>query len=300
MPKRWIPSTEQRNLRSRGLDLKSTREILRIINREDLQVARAVARELRPLARAVDAIAARVRRGGRLFYVGAGTSGRLAVLDASELPPTFGVPPSLVQGIIAGGRRALTSAVEGAEDDARQGARDLAAKKLSPRDAVIGLTASGSTPYVLGALRYANRCRAITVAITCNASTPVSRIARVTVAPRTGPEVLAGSTRLKAGTAQKLVLNMLSTALMVRLGHVYDNLMIGVSRTNQKLRRRAVRILGQAAGVESSAAVHALRQAGHDPRVALVMLKRGLDARRARRILAVAGDYLRIALGESL
>ncbi len=246
----------------------------------------------------MDIIAGRLSRGGRLFYIGAGTSGRLAVLDASELPPTFGVPPSLVQGIIAGGRCALTRAVEGAEDRTRRGVRDLRARRFSAKDALVGLTASGSTPYVLGALRYARRRGAATVAVTCNRPSAVARIADVTIAPLTGPEVLAGSTRLKAGTAQKLVLNMLSSAVMIRLGHVYDNLMINVARTNRKLRRRAVRVLEQAAGVSTSAAAHALRQAGHDSRVALVMLERCLDARSARRMLSASGNDLRTALTE--
>lgn len=288
--------TEQRNPRSRGLDLRSTAEILRIINREDAGVARAVAREIPAIARAADAIAAALGRGGRLFYVGAGTSGRLAVLDASECPPTFGVPPSLVQGVIAGGRRALVSAVEGAEDDASRGARDLKKKKVSARDVVVGLSASGATPYVLGALRFARRRGAAAIGVTCNRGAAINRVARITIAVEVGPEVIAGSTRMKAGTAQKMVLNMLSTSAMVRLGYVYDNWMINVALTNKKLRRRGLRLLEEATGASVSEAARAARRAGHDLRVALVMLKSRVNANEARRRLMRAAGNLRKAL----
>jgi N-acetylmuramic acid 6-phosphate etherase len=292
-------ATEQRNPRSRNLDLKPTSEILRIINREDAQVARAVRREIPRIARAVDAIAARLRKGGRLFYVGAGTSGRLGVLDAAEIPPTFGTPRSLVQGLIAGGSRALISAIEGAEDSPPKGAHDLHRKRLSARDVVVGLTASGATPYVLGALKFARARGAFTIAVTTNKAMPISRLAHVTIAPVTGPEVITGSTRMKAGTAQKMVLNMLSTAAMVRLGHVYDNWMINVAKTNQKLKRRALRILQQATGANSLTAGHAMRQAGHDLPIALVMLKTGADAQQARRNLASEHGNLRRAITRS-
>ena len=245
-------TTEQRNPRSRGLDRKSTREILRIIHAEDARVPRAVAQEIPRIARAVDAIVRALRSGGRLIYVGAGTSGRLAVLDAAECPPTFGVAPRTVQAVIAGGRAALTRAVEGAEDSAAEGKRDLAAKRITAHDVVVGLTASGSTPYVLGALAYARQRGAMTVGVTCVRRSPLARVARITIAPAVGPEVIAGSTRMKAGTAQKLVLNMLSTAAMVRLDHVYDNWMIDVALTNRKLRQRGLRILQQAAGASVS------------------------------------------------
>ncbi len=267
------------------------------MNREDARVARAVARALPEIRRAVDAIVAGVRRGGRLFYIGAGTSGRLAVLDASECPPTFGVPPSLVQGIIAGGNRALTSAVEGAEDDPALAARDLRARKLSSRDVVVGLTASGTTPYVLCGLEFARRRRATTVGITCNAARPIEQAADITIVAETGPEVVAGSTRLKAGTAQKMVLNMLSTAAMVRLGHVYDNWMINVAQTNRKLKQRGLRILQEAAGVDAARAEQALRQAGQDLRVALVMLLSNSGARAARAKLRRSGNDARKAAG---
>jgi N-acetylmuramic acid 6-phosphate etherase len=294
-----VAATEQRNPHSRDLDLKPAREILRIINREDAQVARAVGREIPKMAHAVDEIVARLRKGGRLFYVGAGTSGRLGILDAAEIPPTFGTPRSMVQALIAGGSRALTNAVEGAEDSESQGAKDLRERKITRRDAVVGLTASGSTPYVLGALRFSRSRAAFTVAVTSNPSTPVSRFARITIAPHTGPETLAGSTRMKSGTAQKMVLNMLSTAVMVRLGHVYGNWMINVAKTNQKLKRRALRILQEATGASASTAEHALRQARHDLRVALVMLKSGANAQHARRELANERGNLRRAIGRA-
>ncbi len=288
--------TERRNLRSRGLDLKYTSEILRIINREDACVARVVARQIPAITRAVDTIASALRHGGRLIYVGAGTSGRLAVLDASECPPTFGVPPRLVQGVIAGGRRALTNAVEGAEDDAAQGSRDLQKKKISAKDVVVGLTASGATPYVLGALRHARQRSAATIGVTCNRGAAIERVARISIVVEVGPEVLAGSTRMKAGTAQKMVLNMLSTAAMVRLGHVYDNWMINVALTNKKLRRRGMRLLAEATGASVSEAARAARRAGHDLRVALVMLKSHVNAAEARRRLKQADGDLRKVL----
>ena len=288
--------TERRNPPSRGIDLKSTSEILRIISREDATVARAVAPEIPAIARAVDIIVASLRRGGRLLYVGAGTSGRLAVLDAAECLPTFGVPRRMVQGLLAGGRRALVSAVEGAEDDAPQGAHDLRKNKISAKDVVVGLTASGATPYVLGALRYARQRGAATIGVTCSGRAAISRVARITIAAKVGPEVLAGSTRMKAGTAQKMVLNMLSTASMVRLGYVFDNWMIRVALTNKKLRDRGLRILQEAAGVSVSEAARAARHAGHDLPVALVMLKCKVSASQARKKLKQADGILRLAL----
>ena len=288
--------TEQRNPRSRGLDRKSTLEILRALNREDARVALAVRRELPKIARAVDAIVKALGAGGRLFYIGAGTSGRLAVLDAAECPPTFGTPPKMVQAIIAGGARALRHASEGAEDSAAGGARDLRRASVTSKDVVVGIAASGTTPYVLGALAFAKRRGAVTVGVTANPRSPLARQAKIAIAPDTGPEAIAGSTRLKAGTAQKMVLNLLSTAAMVRLGRVYENWMVHVALTNQKLRRRGVRILKEAAGVSASTAEHAVRQAGNDLPAALVMLKTGGSAREARRWLAAAGGNVRQAL----
>jgi N-acetylmuramic acid 6-phosphate etherase len=291
-----VPATERRNPRSSGLDRKTTLEILRVINREDEGVARAVARELPAIARAVDAIALAFRRGGRLIYVGAGSSGRMGALDASECPPTFGVPRARVQAIIAGGRRALTDAVEGAEDSGARGVREIAARRVGANDVVVGIAAAGTTPFVLAALREARKRKAFTVALTANRGATIAKLARVTIAPETGAEVITGSTRMKAGTAQKMVLNMLSTAAMVRGGRVYDNLMIDVAMTNEKLRRRAVRILEQASGKTALAAEHALRQSGHDLRTALVMLKTGATRDEARKRLAAARGDLRKAL----
>jgi len=288
--------SERRNPLSRGLDRKSSLEILRVLNREDALVAPAVRRELPKIARAVDAIVKCFRRGGSLFYVGAGTSGRLAVLDVAECPPTFGSPAKMVRAVIAGGARALRAAVEYEEDSATKGARDLAAAGVSRRDAVVGISASGSTPYVLGALRLARRRGAITISVTSDHSSPLARQARIVIAPDTGPEAVAGSTRLKAGTAQKMVLNLLSTAAMARLGRVYDNWMIYVALTNRKLRRRGARILEEAAGMSASAAEHALRQAGHNLPVALIMLKAGASAPQAKRALGESSGNVRAAI----
>ena len=289
-------ATEQRNPRTRGLGAMSTTGILRAIHLEDAAVAGTVGRALPAVARAVEAIVAALRRGGRLFYVGAGTSGRLAALDAAEIPPTFGTPARLVQAVIAGGRRALTDAVEGAEDNKTQGARDLAARRLTGRDAVVGITASGSTPYILGALEYARRRGAVTLGITSNPGTPITRLARISIVTETGPEAVTGSTRMKAGTAQKMVLNMLSTAAMTQLGRVHDNWMVGVALTNQKLRQRGLRILAEASGASVAKATRALSLSRHDLPVALIMLKRGVDARTARRLLHRADGNLRAAL----
>jgi N-acetylmuramic acid 6-phosphate etherase len=281
--------TEQRNSRSRGLDRRSTLDILRVINREDSTVAGSVRRELPHIARAVDAIAKSLERGGTLFYIGAGTSGRLGVLDAAECPPTFGTPAGMVRALIAGGDRALRHPIEGAEDSAANGARDLRRAGLSARDVVVGIAASGSTAYVLGALAFARQKGAVTIGVTSNPRSPVAQKARISIAPDTGPEAIAGSTRMKAGTAQKMVLNMLSTAAMVRIGRIYGNWMVHVALTNQKLRRRGARILEEAAGVTLSTAEHALRQAGHNLPAALVMLKTGSSAREARQQLVAAG-----------
>jgi len=292
--------TEQRNPRSRGLDRKSSLEIVRALNREDATAALAIRPVLPKIARAVDAIADSLRRGGTLFYIGAGTSGRLAVLDAAECPPTFGTPSRMVQAIIAGGERALRRAVEGAEDSAANGARDLRRAGLAPGDVVVGVAASGTTAYVLGALAFAAKRGAVTVGVTSNPQSTLARRAGISIAPDTGPEAIAGSTRLKAGTAQKMVLNMLSTAAMVRIGRVYENWMVHVALTNHKLRRRGARILEQAAGVSPSAAEHALRQAGHNLPAALVMLKTGASLRDSRRSLAATGGNVRQAIATAL
>jgi N-acetylmuramic acid 6-phosphate etherase len=291
-------ATEERNAASKKLDLMPAKAILRLMNREDRKVAVAVGREIPAIARAVDAIVNGIRRGGRLIYLGAGSSGRMAVLDAAECAPTFGVPATLVQALIAGGRRAVTGAVEGAEDSVRNVERELRRTKLTRNDVVVGISASGTTPYVLGAMKFARRRGATTVAITADRRSPLAREGKIVIAAETGAEVVTGSTRLKAGTAQKMVLNMLSTAAMARLGHVYENLMIDVVPKNQKLVARGLRILAEASGKELSAAEHALRQSGRKLRVALVMLKKDVSAAEAKRLLARADGNLRKALGE--
>ncbi|HKV24162.1 MAG TPA: N-acetylmuramic acid 6-phosphate etherase [Candidatus Acidoferrum sp.] len=290
--------TEQRLAASKKLDRMTALQIVRLMNREDRKVAAAVKRTLPAVARAAEAIVEAMRGGGRLFYVGAGSSGRMGVLDAAECPPTFGISKRQMQAFIAGGRKAVTRAVEGAEDAPENGGRDLRRAKLTSKDVVVGIAASGTTPYVLGALRYARSCGAQTIAVTANRNAAVARLAKIAITAVVGPEVLTGSTRLKAGTAQKLVLNMLSTAVMVRLGHAYENLMIDAVLTNQKLQRRAVRILVAASGKSVSAAEQALRTAGHSMRVALVMLKLDVGAAVARECLKKAGGDLRAALGE--
>ena len=288
MPSLKPLKTEQRNPRSRGLDKKSTLEVLRLLNREDAHVAASVRRELPKIAQAVDAIVKAFGKGGRLFYVGAGTSGRLAVLDAAECPPTFGTKPSMVQAIIAGGGKALRRSVEGAEDSATAGARDLSSAGFSKRDVVVGIAASGTTPYVLGALKFAKRHGAITVGVTSNVDSPLARLSQIAIVPDTGAEIVAGSTRLKAGTAQKMVLNLLSTAAMVRIGRVYEGWMVHVALANSKLRSRGVQILHEAADVTKRVAERALREANYDLAVALVALKSSTTLRKARRALASA------------
>ena len=276
----------------------TARQMVELMNREDRKVALRVGREIPAIARTVDTIVAGIRRGGRLIYVGAGSSGRMAVLDAAECQPTFGTPAELVQAVIAGGERAITQAVEGAEDDVRHAERELRRRKVARNDVVVGVTASGTTPYVLAALRYARGRGATTVAITSNRKMPVARVAKIVIAPEVGPEVLTGSTRMKAGTAQKMVLNMLSTASMARLGHVYENLMIDVVQTNKKVAKRVLRILAEASGKSVSAGEHALRASGHNMRVALVMLKLRVGAQEAKRRLQESRGELRRALRE--
>jgi N-acetylmuramic acid 6-phosphate etherase len=290
--------TELRNPASRNLDRMTALQIVRLMNREDRKVAAAVGRELPGIARAVDEIVARMQVGGRLIYVGAGSSGRIAVVDASECPPTFGTSPGLVRALIAGGKKAMSKPVEGAEDSRPNAIRDLKRLKLAAADTVVGIAASGSTPYVVAAVAFAKKRKALTIGISSNRNSLLGKTAAIAITPQVGPEVLTGSTRLKAGTAQKLVLNMLSTAAMVRLGHGYDNLMIDLALTNQKLRNRVKRILMESSGKDVSAVEHALRQTEHNLRLALIMLKRGLTAQKAKRQLAAAKGDLRRALGE--
>lgn len=284
--------TEKPNPASRDIDLKSTEEILRVIHAEDQKVARAVEKEIPRIARAVDLIVEALDSGGRLFYVGAGTSGRLGVLDAAECPPTFGVDPELVQGVLAGGGRAFGGEAEVSEDDRDSGREDLRARGLSPRDVVVGIAASGRTPYTLAALEYARQVGARTVALSCVPDSELARLAEVAITPATGPEVIAGSTRMKAGTAQKLVLQMLSTAAMIRRGLVYSHWMVNVQTKNEKLRARAHRILVEAAGVSEEKA-HELLSQTQELRVALIMARTGMSASEAQQALQAAGYRLR-------
>lgn len=288
------PPTEQRNPRTTDLDLLPTRAMLALLHAEDALVPAAVEPVLGALAMVVDEAAERVRRGGRVHYFGAGSSGRIAVLDATELAPTFGLPPGVVIAHLAGGDAAMERAVEGAEDDAAGGA--AAAGGVTAADLVIGLSASGRTPYVAGALTASARQGAFTVVVTCNPGSPLRSLARVAIAADTGPEAIAGSTRLKATTAIKLILNSFSTALMVRLGKTYSNLMAEASPTNDKLRVRRVRILREASGADEITAEAALNQADGDLRTALVALLAGVGAELARQALDAAGGTVRGAL----
>jgi N-acetylmuramic acid 6-phosphate etherase len=293
-----LPLTERENPRTRGLSELPAEDIVRLMNEEDARVAGAVRLVLPEVARVVDSVVERMRAGGRLFYVGTGTSGRLGVLDASECPPTFGVGPELVQGIIAGGYEALYRAVEASEDDREAGARDAEARGVSGRDALVGLAASGRTPYTIGAVEYARGAGAFTAAVTCVPGSPITSAAEVSVVPVVGPEAVAGSTRLKAGTAQKMVLNMISTAALARLGYVTGNRMTNMRARNTKLHARSLRILAAEAGLGETAAAEALERAGGDLRVALVMSKTGRGIEDARRALEAAGWVVARAVEE--
>jgi len=288
--------TEQSNPESRDLDKCSTLQLLEIMNAADAQIALAVYKELPRIAAAAEAIAAALDQGGSLLYLGAGTSGRLGVLDASECPPTFGAPADVVRGVMAGGEKALTHAVEGVEDDPAAGVRDLRQAGLRPGDVLVGISASGRTPYVLGAIGEASRLKGITCGISCVPDSELSRLVQYPMEPVPGPDILAGSTRLRAGTATKLVLNMLSTAVMVKLGHVYGNLMVNVQPTNQKLEDRARRIIQEATGVTYQQAAELLDQAGRSVRTAIVMQKQGISRQEAETLLAHAKGKIREAL----
>lgn len=290
-----LPSTEAPSTTARDLDVMTTNDIVALLAREQSAAAAAVERAGDAIARAVDAIVERVRAGGRLHYVGAGTSGRIAALDAAECPPTFGTPPEFVVAHVAGGDAALARAVEGAEDRAEAGADALRAAATA-RDAVVGISASGGAAYVVAAVRAARDLGALTVAVTSVAESPLARSAELAIVVETGAEPIAGSTRLKAGTAQKIVLNAISTATMVRLGHVYDNLMVDVVATNAKLHARAMRLVGELTGVEPSQARELLRAAGGSVKVAVLMNRRSVDASQARRLLESSGGFLRPVL----
>ena len=288
--------TEQSHAASQDLDLLLTSKILGVINAADAEIPAAVAREIPRIAVAVDAIAQALGRGGHLYYIGAGTSGRLGVLDAAECPPTFHVPPALVRGIIAGGEAALARATEASEDDASAGARDLLESGFRPNDVLVGIAASGRTPYVLGAVAKAREMGAITCGISCTHGSKLSAAVDFPIEPKPGPEVLTGSTRMRAGTATKLVLNMISTAVMVRLGHVYGNLMVNVQPSNDKLAARARRIIEKATGVSQQRAAELLQAAGQSVRTAIVMEKKKIPRAEAERLLAQAGGRIREAL----
>jgi len=292
----WV--TEQRNPKSRDLDKKSIAEILRIMSEEDKSVAEAVSHELEAIERVVHAFVKTYERGGRVFYVGAGTSGRLGVLDAAELPPTFGIPPERVQGIMAGGLEAFFRADESLEDDREAGRIVVWEKQMNERDLVIGLTASGETPFVLGCLEEAKRRGITTVGVTNNPNSTITREVDIAVIVVVGPEVIAGSTRLKAGTAQKLVLNMISTTAMIKLGKVYDNLMVDVQANNQKLRRRAESILRELTGADPERIRTALAEAGYEVKPALLMLKADIPYSEAKRLLEKHRGFVREALRE--
>jgi N-acetylmuramic acid 6-phosphate etherase len=290
------PITESANPETAGIDTLSTLEIVTLINQEDARVARAVQAELPRITQAVDLVVEQLQQGGRMFYFGAGTSGRIGVLDASELPPTYNTPPGLVQGIIAGGDMALRRSAEAAEDDREAGRQAALDAGVGASDIVVGISASGSAPWVVGALEAARERGAKGIALVCNPDGPLIQLADIVVAPIVGPEVISGSTRMKAGTAQKMVLNMLSTAVMVRLGKVYGNRMVDLRATNRKLRQRAVRILQESAGVDLQAAVHALEQTGYEVKPALVMLLAGVELSEARQRLEAAQGFVRKTL----
>ena len=290
--------TEERNPLTENIDTLSTFDMLTLINAEDQKVALVVRDELPKIAAAVEAIAARMQEGGRLIYIGAGTSGRLGVLDASECPPTFGTSPELVVGRIAGGLAALTDAVEGAEDDWEGGAKVIAELDVHDNDSVIGVAASGRTPYAMGGLQEAKARGALTLSITCNRPSPLAELAEISIALVVGPEVISGSTRLKAGTAQKLVLNMISTGVMIRLGKTYSNLMVDVQPTNAKLRQRARRIVAEATGLTAQRAAEILSACHGEVKTAIVATLAGVSPDLARLRLRETGGYVRKAIGE--
>jgi len=295
-PLESISLTEQENPRTEQISSLSTADIVRLINDEDARVPQAVGEVLSAVAQAVDGIVARLQNGGRLFYIGTGTSGRLGVLDASECPPTFGVSADLVQAIIAGGYDACHRAVEASEDDAAAGARDLAGCGFTKSDALVGIAASGRTPYTVGAVEYAREVGALTIAITCVPESAITKAAEISIVPLVGPEVIAGSTRMKAGTAQKLILNMLSTATMIRLGYVTGNRMTNVQTRNVKLRARAIRILQAEAGLDEQEAERVLDQADGKLALALVMSKSGRAKAEAEAALAKSQGVISVAL----
>ena len=289
-------TTESRNLNTSNIDKVSTLEMVKIINNEDKKVAEAVEKEIPKIAQAIDYIVERIKKGGRLIYIGAGTSGRLGILDASECPPTYGVSEELIQGIIAGGHEAIFRAKEGAEDSKELAIEDLKLKKLSSNDIVVGIAASGRTPYVVGGIEYGNQIGALTISITCNSDSEVSKTSQISIAPIVGAAVITGSTRLKSGTAQKLVLNMLSTGSMIKLGKVYGNLMVDVKATNKKLIERAKKIVCEATGIEKNLAEDILLKTDYDVKLSIFMILSGLSLNDAREKLLENDGYIAKAL----
>ncbi|WP_134702031.1 N-acetylmuramic acid 6-phosphate etherase [Ammoniphilus sp. YIM 78166] len=292
-------TTEMRNEATQNLDSLTTREVVELMNREDQTVAYAVEKELEAISQAIDFIVESMEKGGRLFYFGAGTSGRLGVLDASECPPTFGTEPSLVQGVIAGGYKALVEAIEGAEDLPELGREDVVKYGVQSGDVVVGIAASGRTPYVIGALQAAKEIGAVTVSLSCNSTSELTGEANVAINVVVGPEVVTGSTRLKAGTAQKMVLNMLTTGAMIRLGKVYGNWMVNVQATNHKLRERVKRIIMEVTGVSyEEASVLSEQSSGGDARIAIVMQQTGLGYDAAVELLERTRGRVREAIAQ--
>jgi N-acetylmuramic acid 6-phosphate etherase len=289
-------TTEQINGKTSHIDVCTTTEILQIINEEDMLVPIAVKKEIPNIAQAVDAIVNSIKNGGRLFYIGAGTSGRIGILDASECPPTYGTDPELVQGIIAGGQEAILKAVEGAEDSEELGEKVIYEKGITSRDVVLGITASGRTPFVMGAMRKSREIGALTIGLSSNAKSRIKEETDIAITPIVGPEVVMGSTRMKSGTAQKLVLNMITTSVMIKLGKVYGNLMIDLQPTNEKLVDRAVRIVVHATGVSEKTAEGYLKLSNYNPKVAIVMIKTGEDREEAEALLSKGNGFVTKAL----
>lgn len=292
-------NTEQRNSKTTHIDTMSTLDMVKLINEEDKKVAIAVGEEAEHIAAAVDVIAGQLGQGGRLVYVGCGTSGRLGILDAVECPPTYSTDPDEVIGLIAGGNEAIFRAKEGAEDDPVQGVEDLKKINFGSRDVLVGIAASGRTPYVLGAMEYARNLGAHVIGISCSTGSQVEQAAEIAITPLPGPEVVTGSTRMKSGTAQKMVLNMLSTGAMIKLGKVYGNLMVDVKPSNEKLVERCKRIVCQATGVDYDTAARTLQACGYRAKVAIVMLKTGTDAHSAEQLLAQHDNRVAAAIGEN-
>ena len=289
-------TTEQNNPESVSIDQMDPIQIAMLMNREDLKVVAAVERVLPDIARAIELVTERVQAGGRLIYIGAGTSGRLGVLDASECPPTFNTPPALVVGLIAGGHRALTNAIEGAEDNRQAGEEDLRGVEVDAKDVVCGIATSGRTPYVLGGLAYAQSLGAATLGVTCNEVSELSKVSDVLIAPVVGPEILSGSTRLKAGTATKMVLNMISTGTMIRIGKTYGNWMVDLRATNVKLKDRSIRIVSGITGLDRERAESLLARCDGEVKTAIVSQALGVEKIEAQRRLKVAGGRLRTAI----